>query len=87
MFSVLNSVETERLKYCLAIPDCVWDKRDDKQQRDQRIHYWSEISPYASWTWLAGLLHYRGESVAEAAAKRYFQRAPGVGVACVCNRN
>ena len=80
--SVLNTVKTDQLQYWvyMYIPDSVRDKIvmqcDDR--RDQCIHYWREISPYASWTWLAGRLHFWGESVAEAAAKRYFQRVPGV---------
>ena len=81
--TVLNTVKVDRLQDCLNIPTSEWDKisGDEQQRHDECIHYWIHVSPYTSWTYLAGELHYKGETAAVEAAKRYFQRAPGV---CGC---
>ena len=81
--TVVDTVEVELLQNCLEAQTSVDDKTRElydglEQQRSQLVHYWKSVSPYASWTYLAGELYYWGqEESALAAAKRYFQRAPG----------
>ena len=81
--TVLNTMKVDRLPGCLLIPDSLRRtiSGDEQQRRDEYIHYWIHVSPYTSWIYLAGELHYHGETAAVEAAKRYFQRAPGV---CGC---
>lgn len=56
---------------------------DVEQQRNQLVQYWRRLSPYASWSSLAGQLQRFKEQSALAAAVQYVQRAPGVAVACI----
>ena len=79
--SLLNTVAFQ-LYRCLNIP-CSVDMKirgccDDKQhQRNQLVQYWWNVSPYASWSFLAGQFHFLKEESALAAAKKYVQRVPG----------
>lgn len=82
---VLETVKVYQLEFYLYIPydikgkvreHCAHD--GEKQRRNQLVHYWISVSPYASWSWLAGQLHLNKEESALAAAKIYVQRAPGM---------
>ena len=50
----------------------------EEERRNQLVNWWLRISPYASWQWLTGWIHFREEKSVLSAAKRYVQRAPGV---------
>ena len=84
--TVVNTImEVKLLEDCLETPTSVDDEIRElcdglEQQRNQLVHYWRSVSPYASWTYLAGELHYRGEESALTAVKRYIQKGPGVRV-------
>ena len=89
--TVLSSVRVDCLKDCLRLPHSVKFKIfhhciDEDQRRDQLIHYWRSTSHEASWMRLAGQLHYKEETTALTAAKRFVNRAPGEGVACALIR-
>ena len=59
--------------------------KDDGEQRQLFITYYIHYSPYStSWTLLASELHYKEETTAEAAVKKFVEGTQGVGVACVC---
>ena len=80
--TVLSSVSVDQLVGCLLLPYSVMENIfdhcfEEKQQRDQLIHYWRNSSPYASWAWLAGQLYIEEETTALKAAKQFVQRAPG----------
>ena len=69
---------------CLSIPVSVIlqireHTKDNKQQRDEYIHYYQKYSPYSMWGWgyLGGDLHWWAQEDALTAAKAYIQRAPG----------
>ena len=83
--TVLNTVKLVRLSRCLCIPSSVRYNisGDEQQRRDEFIHYWIHILPSSSWSHLAGELHFWGEMAAVEAAKKYFQKEPGVCGMCI----
>ena len=78
-------VEMEKLMDCLDIPPSIRRRieehnKSEKQQRDECIRYWRNVSPYSmiGWSCLGSHLHYYGQEAAlRAAHKYYIQRAPG----------
>lgn len=77
MLSTIN-VDTEGI---LLVPDSVtkWIKVhcNPDDERNQIVHYWISTSPKASWTWLAGWLHFFEKEAAVASLKGYIDKAPG----------
>ena len=81
--TVLNTVSVEQMELCLRVPPNVRRKikeqsHSEEERRNQLVNWWLMTSPYASWQWLSGWIHYIEEKSALSAAKRYVQRAPGV---------
>lgn len=50
---------------------------NDEDERIEIVSCWMWTSPYVSWEWLGGELHYRQEKAALTAAKKYIRREPG----------
>ena len=82
-------MDTDDLWACLDISFNVYKRvnddsgDDEKQRREQYIHYYITCSPHAlmGWSHIAGNLQFYGKETAERAAKDYVQRAPGT---CRC---
>lgn len=73
----------EKVEDCLFIPGSVCAKIRDQcnsedERRTQLVNYWLKTSPYSSWQWLSGEIHYLQEHSAQSAVKRFVQRVPGM---------
>ena len=86
-----NVVDMNKLRWCLNIPDSVWEKiteycKDEDKQVDECVHYYRNLSPFSMWSWeyLGGELHIWREETALTAAKAYIQRAPGTCGCVMC---
>lgn len=80
--NVITVLKTADPYNCLYIPASVILLIRDyckipKEQINQLVHYWRSVSPYASWSLLAGRLLWLGEKIALEEAKRFIQREPG----------
>ena len=83
--TVINLVSNmDNVMDCLSIPLSVKRKiiehsKDEKQQRDECVYYWRNVSPYSmiGWGFLGGDLHSEGQEAALRAAKKYILWAPG----------
>ena len=73
---------------CLYVPPSVIQMicshcDGEEQQRNQLVHYWISVSPYASWSQLAGRLMWLTMESALALAKSYIRIEPGIYIAVI----
>lgn len=80
--SVKNWYDLGGYRYGLGIPPAVRDEiqernipEDDK--KGALLDYYLKYAPFASWTNVAGALHYREEKVALKAVKDFITDSPG----------